>query len=38
VNNAVAKPNAAGAAIEGPSHLGISFVIAVLSVVAGTLL
>jgi len=38
VNNAVAKPNAAGAAIEGPSHLGLSVVVAVLSVVAGTLL
>ena len=38
VNNAVAKPNAAAATIEVPSHLGLSLVVAILSVVGGTLL
>src|SRR5258706_16306698 len=38
VNNAVAKPNAAGATIEVPSHLGLSLVVTILSVVGGTLL
>src|SRR5258706_13625114 len=35
VNNAVAKPNAAGATIEVPSHLGLSLVVTILSVVRG---
>ena len=38
VNNAVAKPNAAAATIEVPSHLGLSLVVAILSMVGGTLL
>ena len=38
VNNAAVKPNAAGATIEQPSHLGLSLIIAILSVVGGTLL
>ena len=38
VNNAVAEPNAAGATIGVPSHLGLSLLAAILSVVGGTLL
>ena len=38
VNNAVAGPNAAGATIGVPSHLGLSLLVAILSVVGGTLL
>ena len=38
VNNAAAKPNAAGTIIKVPSHPGLSFVVAILSVVGGMLL
>jgi chitin deacetylase len=38
LNNAVAQPNAAGAAVGVPSHLDLSLVVAILSVVGGTLL
>ena len=37
-NNAVAKPNAAGAAIDVPSHLGLSVVLSVLSLLGGSAL
>ena len=37
-NNAVAQPNAAGAAIDVPSHLGLSALITVLSVLGGSAL
>jgi len=37
-NNAVARPNAAGVAIAAPSHLGLSLVITVLSVLGGSAL
>jgi chitin deacetylase len=38
VNNAVVKPNAASTAIGVPSHVGLSLVVAMLSVLGGTLL